>query len=141
MKNMVTLIDTDVLLDFILRREQFYENALAIIQLHHQNKYRGFISSQCIPNMYYVLRKYFSETERRETLIGLCYLFPIYPANDIMIIQALREKSFKDFEDCLQSKCAEAINADYIVTRNIKDFKNSKVKAITPQDFLSILTN
>jgi len=43
-----------------------------------------------------------------------------------------------DYEDALVAVCADRINADYIVTRNIKDFKNSSVKAITPKDFLQL---
>jgi len=56
----------------------------------------------------------------------------------VKIISALNNENFTDFEDCLQDECASDFNADYIVTRNISDFKDSKVKAIEPSEFLAI---
>lgn len=49
---------------------------------------------------------------------------------------ALERNDFSDFEDCLQDECALQNNADYIITRNIDDFANSNVPAVTPADFL-----
>jgi predicted nucleic acid-binding protein len=86
----------------------------------------------------YILRKNFSDKEMREILLGLCNLFSICNVDETIIISALRESSFKDFEDCIQSQCAVFVNADYIVTRNIKDFTNSRIRAITPQDFINL---
>lgn len=52
-------------------------------------------------------------------------------------MNAVDMDNFKDFEDCLQNKCAETINAQYILTNNVKDFKESTIPAITPADFLA----
>ncbi len=49
---------------------------------------------------------------------------------------ALQQKDFEDFEDCLQEKCAEEAGAEYIITRNTEDYKNSSIQAETPHDFL-----
>ena len=68
-------------------------------------------------------------------------LFDILEVSGIgknVLLTALERVNFKDFEDCLQDECAVAVNADYIVTRNINDFANSKIKAITPQEFWEI---
>lgn len=54
--------------------------------------------------------------------------------------EALSREEFKDFEDCLQDECADAISADYIVTRNISDFAKSKIRAIEPEQFLKNIT-
>jgi len=56
-----------------------------------------------------------------------------------MVFDALERDDFKDFEDCLQDACAEMVAADYIVTRNIKDFEHSKIPAIAPDEFLKLL--
>ncbi len=45
-------------------------------------------------------------------------------------------KEFRDFEDCLQDRCAKGINAQYIITRNVDDYINSEIPAILPTDFL-----
>ena len=52
------------------------------------------------------------------------------------ILSALDNEDFSDFEDCLQEECAVAISADYIITRNAKDFALSRVPAILPNEFL-----
>ncbi len=52
------------------------------------------------------------------------------------VVEALKMDRFKDFEDCLQDKCAESVGAGYIITRNIADFVNSKIPAISPEKFL-----
>ena len=52
------------------------------------------------------------------------------------IISALDNEDFSDFEDCLLEECAVAVSADYIVTRNTKDFASSRVPAILPDEFL-----
>lgn len=53
--------------------------------------------------------------------------------------RALLREEFSDFEDCLQDECAKEVGADYIVTRNVEDFRSSDVKAVTPEEFLRIL--
>ena len=54
----------------------------------------------------------------------------------MILLSALDNEYFSDFEDCLQEECAVAISADYIVTRNTKDFASSRVPAILPDEFL-----
>ena len=55
------------------------------------------------------------------------------------IISALKSTDFKDFEDCAESECAVSSEADYIITRNVKDFEKSKIKAVTPEGFLELI--
>lgn len=57
----------------------------------------------------------------------------------VNVKKALLREDFVDFEDCLQDECAKEINADYIITRNVQDFKQADVKAVTPEDFLEII--
>lgn len=49
-------------------------------------------------------------------------------------------KEFRDFEDCLQDRCAQGIGAGYIITRNVADFNGSEIPAITPEDFLRVIS-
>ena len=55
------------------------------------------------------------------------------------MFEALNRDNFKDFEDCLQDECAKELKADYIITRNIKDFAHSKIPAVTPEQFLEVI--
>ena len=54
------------------------------------------------------------------------------------VVDAIERNDFEDFEDCLQDECAQEVQADYIITRNITDFVQSRVKAITPENFIKM---
>lgn len=135
---MVVLIDTNVLLDFLLGRDPYFSNADRIIKLCAEQKIQGFMAAHSIPNMFYILRKDMSVEARREVLLNLCDILAIEAINSVKVIAALKNSAFMDLEDCLQSDCAGEIKADYIVTRNIKDFEISEIPAILPEDFLKL---
>ena len=59
-------------------------------------------------------------------------------AQQVKLLLGLRNEDFSDFEDCLQMECAKAYGAEYIITRNIADYKMSEVKAILPEDYLKL---
>lgn len=136
---MVVLIDTNVLLDFLLGREPYFSNADRIIKLCAEQKIQGFMAAHSIPNMFYILRKDMSEETRREVLLNLCDILAIEATDSVKIIAALKDSAFRDLEDCLQSDCAGKIKADYIVTRNMKDFEISEIPAVLPEDFLKLI--
>ncbi len=133
---MRVLIDTNILLDFLLGREPYFNNADRIIKLCADRKIQGFMAAHSIPNVFYILRKDLPEEARREMLLNLCDILAVEGIDSVKIVAALKNKAFADLEDCLQSDCARRIRADYIVTRNMKDFKISEVPAILPEDFL-----
>ena len=87
--------------------------------------------------MAYILRKNFTVDELREILLRLCKIFQVEAIDLSKLIAALNNRDFSDFEDCLQ--CALSLNADYIVTRNVKDFPVGKISAVTPKEFFKIL--
>jgi predicted nucleic acid-binding protein len=136
---MVVLIDSDVLMDYLAKREPFYSNACKIIELRKRQKFYGCITTQTYANLHYILRNTITERQRRGLLLELCVLFKIGIIDGAMTVQALKEPQYKDFEDRLQMLCAIKENADYIVTRNLKDYTDSEVKAIPPNEFLKII--
>ena len=136
---MRVLIDTNILLDALLGREPYFDNADKIIKLCADKKIVGFMAAHSIPNIFYILRKDMPEENRREVLLTLCNILMVEGIDSIKLMSALRNKEFSDLEDCLQSICAKNVKADYIITRNIKDFTNSEVPAILPEDFLKII--
>lgn len=126
------LVDTNVLLDYLLTREPFYEYAQKIVNACVVGTTKGCIAAHSIPNIFYILRKDYSEKERREVLVSLCSIFDVEGINKTMLLSALHNEDFSDFEDCLQMECAKVYNAEYIVTRNLSDYKTSEVQAILP---------
>jgi len=130
------LIDTNVLLDYLLTREPFYEDAKNIVLAYVNGKVRGCIAAHSISNMFFILRKDYDAKERRELLAGLCSIFDVEGIDRVKLLAGLYNEEFSDFEDCLQMECAKAYGAEYIITRNIDDYKMSEIKAVLPTDYL-----
>lgn len=136
---LAVLIDTDVLLDFLVDRGAFTKNAKVIIQKLHERKINSYLAPHSITNIFYILRKVYSASERKQRLMDLCRFISVVQIGHDTIIKALLNNDFNDIEDCLQAECARVINADYILTRNVKDYANSSVPAILPEKFLKLL--
>lgn len=132
------LVDTNVLLDYLLTREPFYEDAKRIVSACVDGKVKGCIAAHSISNMFFILRKDYDAKERREILCGLCSIFDVEGIDKSKLLTGLQNEDFSDFEDCLQMECAKAFNAEYIVTRNVNDYKMSEIKAILPKDYLKL---
>ena len=132
------LVDTNVLLDYLLERDVFFEDAKKVISSCVEGDVKGCIAAHSIPNMFFILRKVYSAKERREILSNLCSIFDIEGIDKTKLLAGLKNEDFCDFEDCLQMECAKSYGANYIVTRNILDYVASEVTAITPKDFLEL---
>lgn len=133
------LVDTNVLLDYLLCRSPHDQAAGQIIVACKQRQVSGCIAAHSISNMFFILRKAFSVAERRKLLLSICELFEIEGIDKGKILNALGDETFSDFEDCLQKECAVAFQADYIVTRNCDDFKSSRIPCIEPLEFCKML--
>ncbi|GBU24817.1 hypothetical protein R83H12_01452 [Fibrobacteria bacterium R8-3-H12] len=136
---MVILIDTNILLDFLQNRETNGEYANKIIEMCARKTISGFMAAHSISNAFYILRKDYSVKERKEMLLGLCYIIDIVDIDKQKIITSLQNEDFTDIEDCLQIECAKRVNANYIVTRDLSDFSDSIIEAISPIDFIKKL--
>lgn len=137
---MVILIDTNIVLDFLVMRQPYYDDAKNIIQMCAKEQVDGYLAFHSLPNIFYILRKSHSEADRREMLKKICFVLKVTGASHEKVCDALENDAFSDFEDCLQDECAQEISADYIVTRNTGDFQCSEVKAVTPQELFKIVT-
>ncbi len=136
MKNLAVLVDTNILLDIFLNRIEYLENSLKVVDLCRNQIVNGRIAAHTFTNLFYILRKNYTDIQRRNLLSSLFEIFDVVSIDKNRLVAALKKIDFKDFEDCLQDECAYAINADYIITRNVKDFEHSIVRALTPEEFL-----
>lgn len=132
------LIDTNVLLDYLLTREPFYDDAKKVLLACVEGKAKGCIAAHSISNMFFILRKDYNARERREILSNLCSIFDVEGIDKTKLLAGLENEEFSDFEDCLQMECAKAYGAQYIVTRNVADYTLSEIKAIMPKDYLAL---
>ncbi len=133
---MVLFIDTNIILDWLQNREPFNETSGHLVQECIKENFDGAMSAHSFADLFYILRKDFSAEERFKLLLLLCKHFKVVSENKLMIEFVINYEKYKDLEDGLQMECAKAVNADFIITRNINDFKISKVPAILPEDFI-----
>ena len=141
MKNMALLIDTNIILDWILERRFYFEPAKRVIELCINGNLRGYLAAHTILNIFFIIRKEKSIAEKKELLLMLCECFEIINIEKTMIVIALQNENWQDLEDGLQMQSAIQEKLDYIITRNINDFKDSKIKPLLPEDFLKIQEN
>lgn len=132
---MKILIDTNVILDVLCNRKEFVDDSAKIFKLCEVKKLTGYISALSIPNIVYIMRKELDEQKIKEIIEKLTLVFNIVDLKSEDLKKAV-SLNFSDYEDAVQSQQATRIKADYIVTRNIKDYKNSKVMAIKPAELL-----
>ena len=135
---MKVLIDTNVILDVLYKREGFYEDSLKIWKLCETRKLDGYISALSISNIVYILRRELDPEKTLEVINNINLVFKIYDLKSEIIMQAA-EKKTKDYEDALQMVTAQKLKASFIVTRNIKDFAGSKIIAVKPSELLERL--
>jgi predicted nucleic acid-binding protein len=133
---MRALIDANILLDVLQAREPFFKDSSLIWKFCEVRRVEGFFSALTFANLVYILRKELDEKAIEELLQQLMLIFQVadLTQTDLKTAASLH---WKDFEDAVQSATAVRLRADYIVTRNVKDFMDSAVPAITPEDFLA----
>jgi predicted nucleic acid-binding protein len=138
--NMKALIDTNIVLDVLLNRQPYCQNAAKIIVLSEKKIIESYVSASAITDIYYIMQK---EYKNKQITIDLMkkilevILVATITGNNIY--QAL-DLGWNDFEDSVQYIVGESISADYIITRNLDDFDNSTIKIVTPEQFLNILS-
>ena len=135
---MVVLVDTNVIIDYLMTREPFYRASAEVIKKCANKEITGYIAFHSIPNLWYILRKV-PEDKRREWIMDVCSFLRVAGASHEEVVRAINMKDFADFEDCLQDECARMVNADCLVTCNLKDFKEAKTKIYSPDEFVALL--
>lgn len=131
------LIDTNIVIDLLAKREEFYAEAAELFSRADRKKLRLMISSLTFANTNYILSKQKSPQEAREVLRKFKVLVKILNLDDKIVELALSDHKFPDFEDGLQYYSALENNVDVILTRKKKDFKNSKIPILTAHEYLA----
>jgi predicted nucleic acid-binding protein len=130
------LIDTDVLLDFLFDRKPFSDNASQLLSKCETGELKGYVTAIMLSNAYYLLRKTSGHQKVIDSLKMLMNFLEVSKINKNIVLEALNS-DFKDFEDALQNYSAQQEKGlTLIITRNIKDYKNSRLAVMTPEDYL-----
>jgi len=130
------LIDTNVIIDLLAKRDIFYIDSLKLFSLADRNEVELYVSSLSIANTYYLLNDVMKLKNVRSIIRKFKVFVNPYSLNDKTIELALNDKNFKDFEDGIQYYTALEANCKVIVTRNIKDFKKSSLPVLRPNEYL-----
>lgn len=131
------LIDTNIVIDLLSKRENFYDEAADLFSRADRKELNLVISSLTFANTNYILTKLKSAKEAREILRKFKVLVEVLSLDDKITELALSDDDFPDFEDGLQYYSAIENQIDIIITRNKKDFKNSKIPVLSAKEYLA----
>ncbi len=131
-------IDSDVVIDFFTDREPHVNPASELFELNERGDIKLYLSAVSINNIYYIVRRYLGHVQTLEVVEQLAEITEIVGTTKSEIMQALRN-DFSDFEDSIQYSSAITIEGiEAIITRNIKDYRNSQIAVLTPLNYLKL---
>lgn len=136
---MTVLVDTNVLLDFLQRRLPHDAAAAEVWRLAHAGRVAGHVSAISFNNIFYIAEKQIGVAAAMTAVLEVRKVFQVV-ALDAAIIDAAIATGASDLEGAIQAVSALRVSADYLVTRNVRDFATLGVRAVMPIDFLSIVT-
>jgi len=132
------LVDINVLLDVLAKREPFHTNAAEIWSAVETRRIRGLVSADSMSTIYYLLRRASNHRTALRALRLIRDVFEIVPLDGQLINQAI-DSSVRDFEDAIQYVSALSSKADCIVTRDLAHFKGVEIPVLAPDAFLASL--
>jgi len=134
------LFDTNVILDVLLDRQPFSNDSAQLMAMVERSEMLGFLCATTVTTIHYLMAKSLNAKSAMKHIRLLLSLFEIAPVNRSVIENAL-ECNFTDYEDAVIVEAAQHSGVEYIITRNIKDFKKSSIPVFTPADFLQVLAS
>lgn len=132
------LVDINIVIDLLSKRKEFYKPASKLFTLSDNKEIKLAISSLTFANTFYLLSKELNAMKAKEVLRKFKLLVKVLPMDDKIIDLSLNS-DFKDFEDAIQYFTALENKFEIIITRNLKDFKLSKIPVMTANDYLTMI--
>ena len=133
------LLDTNILLDVLLNRQEHLKVSSAVLKLLLEQKYRGFVAATTLTNMYYIVRRVSGKPEEALTAVNKtlawCAVAPVNGRG----LDVARYSGMKDFEDAVQAAAASDFGIDMVVTRDKTGFLDSGLQVYSPEEFLESL--
>ena len=130
-------IDSDIILDVLAQREPFYVSAAKLFTLIDKKEIIGYSSPIVFSNIHYILSKLTSKASALSNLRKLKSIITVLPIDDKIIELALNS-DFHDFEDAIQYHTAKSNDIKFLITRNKKDYKKSKISVCTADEYVKI---
>lgn len=131
----ILFLDTNVMLDLLGERDPFYESIAKIVSFADMGEVQIVVSALSYSTVYYILSKFESDRSIKEKLSKFKVIAITSDLTDKVIDKGLVSR-FNDFEDALQYHCALNSNCNILITRNGKDFRESDIPVMTPDEYL-----
>jgi predicted nucleic acid-binding protein len=132
------LIDLNVILDTLQRREPFYATSARVLACAETGLVEGLVAAHSLTTLFYLLSKSHSADRARVVMIELLRFLAVAAVDGAVIEQALG-LPYRDFEDAVQMMAAARAGAHYVVTRNVKDFDLGPLPALQPAELLALV--
>jgi predicted nucleic acid-binding protein len=133
------LVDANVVLDVLVKRERHYPASAAVWALAEQGELEGLLAAHSVTTLHYLLVKYLGPQQANLAVTKILQVFGVAAVDQNVILNALA-LDWKDFEDAVQMAAALTAQVDYLVTRNPKDFKGELVTVLQPGDLLALFS-
>lgn len=132
------LLDVDVVLDVLTKREPFFQDSVALLAACETARCEGYVAAHTLTTLWYLLTKHHNATYTRGRVSDLLRVVGVAPVDGEVIQRALVGE-FADFEDGVQMAAATGVAADYVATRNLTDFSRGPVPALAPAELVALL--
>jgi predicted nucleic acid-binding protein len=132
------LIDLDILLDVLQRREPFYEKSAQVLASAELRSIEGHVAAHNLTTLFYLVARYLGAEQAQLALLQLLIFLFVAPVDQAVIERAL-VLSFTDFGEAVVMMAAVQAGADYVVSRDTQGFKRGPLPALTPAELLSII--
>lgn len=132
------LIDLNIILDALQKREPHHVHSSQIMALAETQQIVGFVAAHSLATLFYLYAKFKSAEEARVQLTKLLQFLTVAAIDQKVIEQAL-QLPYRDYEDALQMMAVVHAKVDYVVTRNVKDFKTGPLTVVKPAELLTII--
>ncbi|MEJ7811509.1 MAG: PIN domain-containing protein [Gemmatimonadaceae bacterium] len=132
------LVDTNVILDVILERRPWAADAALLLDAVARRKVRGYVAGHAVPTVHYIVEKEAGRAAANTGVSDLLQVLSVVPL-EMADFQRALAMQLRDFEDAVQVAACLKVGADYLVTRNGKDFKGAPAAVRTPGEVLATL--
>ena len=132
------LLDINVILDVLRRRQPFYDDSAAVLAAAETGRLTGLVSAHSVTTLFYLMAKHGSPDAARVHTLELLSILEVAPVDGHVLEQALA-LPYPDLDDAVQMAAARQAGADYLVTRDRAGYAAGPLPALAPAELLALL--
>ncbi len=132
------LFDTNILLDAVDGNRPGSTEARRALEFCNGGGDMGLVTPGSLKDLYYILGRMYGESTARQAVKHMLNLLVVAPVGVEECFMAANS-SEPDFEDGQIRAVAELNDVAFILTRDEKTFRNSRVRAVNCSEYLRII--